>query len=46
MGSVHYDQNKISHVVMHGTHCSYDGQIDSDGTPVFGKLIHDFITAN
>jgi len=41
-----YDQNKISHVVMHGTHCSYDGQIDSDGTPVFGKLIHDFITAN
>ncbi|MBQ9768826.1 MAG: alpha/beta hydrolase [Clostridia bacterium] len=41
-----YDQSKISHVVMHGTHCkyTYPDQKNDQGESLFGEMIFDFIS--
>ena len=41
-----YDQSKISHVVMHGTHCKYTcpDQKNDRGESLFGEMIFDFIS--
>lgn len=38
-----YDQSKIDHTVLHGTHCHQVGAVNEDGESVFGKMIHEFI---
>ena len=38
-----YDMSKVSHQVMHGTHCQYIGEENERGESTFGKLIYDFI---
>jgi len=38
-----YDQSKIDHMVLHGTHCHQVGAVDENGVSVFGKMIHEFI---
>ena len=41
-----YDESKISHVVMSGTHCkyTYPDQLNSKGESLFGEMIYDFIS--
>lgn len=38
-----YDMSKISHDVLHGTHCHQVGLVDENGESVFGKMILSFI---
>lgn len=42
-----YDESKISHVVMHGTHCkyTYPDQLNAKGESLFGEMIYDFISS-
>lgn len=38
-----YDQSKIDHVVLHGTHCHQIRAVDETGVSVFGRMILSFI---
>lgn len=38
-----YDDKKISHTIMHGSHCEYDYKVDENGESVFGRLIYAFM---
>lgn len=38
-----HDMSKVKYKIMHGTHTSYDSDIDENGDTVSGKLYKDFI---
>ena len=40
-----YDQSKVFHRILHGSHCSYCNELDEQGESVLGREIYAFIRA-